>query len=51
MLHAWIVPGFECSWGTFSGECPELGGRLCGTAWDSPDPNDRSQCAAALRGA
>jgi hypothetical protein len=51
MLHAWIVPGFECSWGTFSGECPELGGRLCGTAWDSPDPNDRSRCAAALRGA
>jgi hypothetical protein len=51
MLHAWVVPGFECSWGTFSGECPELGGRLCGTAWDSPDPSDRSKCAAALRGA
>jgi hypothetical protein len=51
MLHAWIVPGFECSWGTFSGECPELGGRLCGNAWQSPDPNDQSQCAKALAGA
>ena len=36
MLHAWVVPGFECSWGVFSGECPELGGRLGGTAWESP---------------
>jgi hypothetical protein len=51
MLHAWIVPGFECSWGTFSGECPELGGRLCGNAWESPDPNDQSQCGKALAGA
>jgi hypothetical protein len=33
------VPGFECSWGVFAGECPELGGRLAGTAWDPPDPN------------
>ncbi len=48
MLHAWIVPGFECTWGTFSGECPELGGRLCGTAWDSPDPKDQSKCASQL---
>jgi len=48
MLHAWIVPGFECSWGTFSGECPELGGKLCGTAWDAPDPNDQSECGKAL---
>jgi hypothetical protein len=44
MLHAWIVPGFECSWGTFSGECPELGGVLCGNAWEAPDPNNFSQC-------
>ncbi len=35
MLHAWVVPGFECSWGVFSGECPELGGKLGGTAWSS----------------
>jgi hypothetical protein len=49
MLHAWIVPGFECSWGTFSGECPELGGRMCGTAWESPDPKDLSQCGKALK--
>ena len=25
MVHAWVVPGIACSWGTFSGECPELG--------------------------
>jgi hypothetical protein len=37
MAHAWVVPGFECSWGVFSGECPELGGRVGGTAWDSPN--------------
>ena len=37
MLHAWVVPGFECSWGVFSGECPELGGRLGGTAWETPE--------------
>ena len=36
MAHAWVVPGFECSWGVFSGECPELGGRVGGTAWDEP---------------
>jgi hypothetical protein len=34
MAHAWVVPGFECSWGVFAGECPELGGKLGGTAWD-----------------
>jgi hypothetical protein len=50
MLHAWIVPGFECSWGVFSGECPELGGRMCTNAWDSPDPKDLSQCQTALNG-
>jgi hypothetical protein len=37
MMHAWVVPGFECSWGVFSGECPELGGRLGGTAWEAPE--------------
>jgi hypothetical protein len=39
MLHDWVVPGFECSWGVFASECPELGGRLGGTPWDAPDPN------------
>ncbi len=39
MVHAWVAPGFECTWGVFAGECPELGGRLGGTAWDAPDPN------------
>ncbi len=38
MLHDWVVPGWECSWGTFAGECPELGGATGGTAWDAPDP-------------
>jgi hypothetical protein len=38
MLHDWVVPGFECSWGVFAAECPELGGRIGGTAWDAPDP-------------
>jgi hypothetical protein len=36
MVHDWVVPGFECSWGVFAGECPELGGRVGGTAWDPP---------------
>jgi hypothetical protein len=35
MVHDWVVPGFECSWGVFASECPELGGRTGGTAWDS----------------
>jgi hypothetical protein len=50
MLHAWVVPGFECSWGVFSGECPELGGLTCGNAWDAPDPNNLSLCKQFLSG-
>jgi hypothetical protein len=38
MVHDWVVPGWECSWGVFAGECPELGGRTGGTAFDKPDP-------------
>jgi len=38
MVHDWVVPGWECSWGVFAGECPELGGRIGGTAFDKPDP-------------
>lgn len=34
MVHDWVVPGFECTWGAFASECPELGGRIGGTAWD-----------------
>jgi hypothetical protein len=41
MMHAWVVPGFECSWGVFAGECPELGGRIGGTAWDEPAPSEQ----------
>jgi hypothetical protein len=33
MLHDWVVPGFDCSWGVFAAECPELGGRIGGSAW------------------
>lgn len=47
MLHAWVVPGFECDWGVFSGECPELGGRLGGTAWENPEPSAASSRASA----
>ena len=35
MLHDWVVPGFECSWGVFAAECPELGGRTGTSAWQS----------------
>jgi hypothetical protein len=35
MLHDWVVPGWECNWGVFAGECPALGGRIGGTAWDT----------------
>lgn len=38
MVHDWVVPGWECGWGVFAGECPELGGRVGGTVWDEPDP-------------
>jgi hypothetical protein len=41
MLHDWVVPGFECSWGVFAAECPELGGRVGGTAYDPPDPRQQ----------
>ncbi|MGZ8766618.1 MAG: hypothetical protein ACXW2C_13100, partial [Acidimicrobiia bacterium] len=33
MVHNWIVPGWECSWGVFAGECPELGGKVGKDAW------------------
>ena len=33
MLHDWVVPGWECSWGVFAPECPELGGRVGADAW------------------
>ncbi len=35
MAHAWVAPGWECTWGVFAGECPELGGRLGGNAFDT----------------
>ena len=38
MVHDWVVPGWECGWGVFAGECPELGGRIGGTVFDAPDP-------------
>jgi hypothetical protein len=50
MLHDWVVPGWECSWGTFAGECPELGGRAGGTAWDEPLPQTSADGLQALGG-
>jgi hypothetical protein len=50
MLHDWIVPGFECGWGVFAGECPELGGRVGGTAWDPPLKSNGNQVAAQASG-
>ena len=38
MAHAWVAPGWECTWGVFAGECPELGGRPGGTAQDPIKP-------------
>jgi hypothetical protein len=35
MMHDWVVPGWECSWGVFAPECPELGGKLGADAWTS----------------
>jgi hypothetical protein len=35
MMHDWVVPGWECSWGVFAAECPELGGKIGGSAWSS----------------
>ncbi|MEJ7582872.1 MAG: hypothetical protein WKF43_02065 [Acidimicrobiales bacterium] len=31
-----VAPSWECSWGVFAAECPELGGRVGGTVWDTP---------------
>jgi hypothetical protein len=39
MVHAWIAPTITCTWGVFSGECPNLGGKLDGTATDGPYPS------------
>jgi len=48
MVHAWVAPGYECTWGVFAGECPELGGVICGTAFDAPVADDpRGKCGAA----
>ena len=47
MVHDWVVPGWECSWGVFAGECPELGGRVGGTAFDKPDPKADAKAMAA----
>ena len=47
MLHDWVVPGWECSWGVFAPECPELGGRTGGTAFDTPTAASRQQAGAS----
>ncbi len=50
MVHDWVVPGWECSWGAFSGECPELGGRAGGTAWDPPAPDSAAAVSGSAAG-
>jgi hypothetical protein len=39
MVHAWVAPDITCKWGVFSGECPNLGGSLGGTASSGPYPS------------
>jgi hypothetical protein len=39
MVHAWVAPDISCAWGVFSGECPNLGGTLGGTASSGPYPS------------
>jgi hypothetical protein len=39
MVHAWVAPDITCAWGVFSGECPNLGGTLGGTASTGPYPS------------
>jgi len=39
MVHAWVVQGVSCDWGMFSGECPDLGGQIGGTAYSGPYPS------------
>ena len=31
MVHDWVAPGWDCSWGVFAAECPELGGTIGGS--------------------
>ena len=47
MVHDWVVPGWECGWGVFAGECPELGGRIGGTVFDEPDPKSYKKALTA----
>lgn len=49
MVHDWIVPGWECGWGVFAGECPELGGRIGGTVYDPPDPDAFAQATGSVK--
>ena len=51
MVHDWVVPGWECGWGVFAGECPELGGRVGGTVFDKPDPKAFAKALGAGKAA
>jgi hypothetical protein len=33
MVHVWVAPGWECGWGVFAPDCPELGGVIGGSAY------------------
>src|SRR5262245_2413178 len=39
MVHAWVASDLTCTWGVFSGECPNLGGTLAGDAGSGPYPS------------
>jgi hypothetical protein len=41
MMHAWVADGWPSSWGVFSAEHPDLGGRI-GQIDAAPDPNAKA---------
>jgi hypothetical protein len=44
MMHAWVADGWESSWGLFSAENPDLGGKI-GDINATPDAASRKQLA------
>jgi len=35
MVHDWVAAGWDCSWGVFAAECPELGGTIGGSPFST----------------
>jgi hypothetical protein len=44
MMHAWVADGWQSSWGLFSAENPDLGGKI-GDINAAPDAASRKQLA------